>query len=142
MKTLGSLLLIVLIAVAGWIGFRTWYVDTHCTMILGTQVCEQPATTTPTPAAPAAAPSAVATQPAFPTGVTPMPAFHEWGTRVTGAVIVDCSVGQCTSLSGAGPYTGYSQGATSCGPVMPGADEQICVPGLVPLTLSQEEHLH
>lgn len=32
-------LIVIIIVVAG-IGLHTWYVDTHCTEILGTQVCQ------------------------------------------------------------------------------------------------------
>jgi hypothetical protein len=68
MKTLGSLLIIAVIAVVGWIGFHAWYVDTHCTMILGTQVCAPLTTPTTTPAAPAPPPQGPPAGATFPAG--------------------------------------------------------------------------
>ena len=123
MKTLGSLLFIVVIAVVGWIGFHAWYVDTHCTMILGTQVCAPLTTDTTTPAAPPVAPSPSSTS-GLPAGVSTTPYYG-------GGFVVDCYVGQCTSLPGAGPA------GTNCGPVDPYENVQVCVPGKA-LTLRQE----
>lgn len=30
---------LIVLAVIGWFVFHAWWVDTHCTMVLGTQVC-------------------------------------------------------------------------------------------------------
>jgi hypothetical protein len=40
-KALVIILLIVLVALGLYIGIHTWYVDTHCTTILGTRVCKK-----------------------------------------------------------------------------------------------------
>lgn len=31
---------ILVLAVIAWFVFRAWYIDTHCTMILGTRICQ------------------------------------------------------------------------------------------------------
>ena len=54
MKVLGAVALSIAIVGMLWFGYRQWYVDTHCTMILGTQVCEQPAPPAPPPYTPCA----------------------------------------------------------------------------------------
>ena len=55
MKALIGIALVMAIALMGWFGFHTWYVDTHCATILGTQICEPLV-----PPAPAAQPATVA----------------------------------------------------------------------------------
>ena len=55
MHPLIGIALVMAISLMGWVGFHTWYVDTHCTSILGTQVCE-PLTQPVTPSAPVPAP--------------------------------------------------------------------------------------
>ena len=59
MKALVAVTCMFVLVVGGWFAFRQWYVDTHCTSVLGTQVCgtqEQspvaPQVDTPAPAAP------------------------------------------------------------------------------------------
>jgi hypothetical protein len=37
--TLITLAVLIVLAVVGWFVFHAWWVDTHCTMIAGTQVC-------------------------------------------------------------------------------------------------------
>lgn len=34
-----AILIFIALLIAGPIIYHTWYVDTHCTMVLGTQVC-------------------------------------------------------------------------------------------------------
>ena len=31
---------VIVVAVIAWFAYHAWYVDTHCRMILGTQVCQ------------------------------------------------------------------------------------------------------
>lgn len=34
-----TLAVLLVLGIAGWFAFHQWYVDTHCTMVLGTQIC-------------------------------------------------------------------------------------------------------
>lgn len=34
-----TLAVLAVVAVLGWFAYHRWWVDTHCTMVLGTQVC-------------------------------------------------------------------------------------------------------
>lgn len=35
-----TLAILLVLAVGGWFAYHAWWTDTHCTMVLGTQVCQ------------------------------------------------------------------------------------------------------
>lgn len=101
-RLLAAAVLAVGLLILLWVGYRTWYIDTHCTTVLGTQVC----TSGSQPAAPQPSPSG-------PSGVSRGPSGPGWQTWT-----VSCQQAQCTTLPGAGPH------GSTCGPVA--GQQQFC----------------
>lgn len=54
MKALVAVTCMFILVAGGWFALRQWYIDTHCTTILGTQVCDSQS---PAQQAPAPSPS-------------------------------------------------------------------------------------
>ena len=116
MKILVGIAAVVVIVVVGWIGLRTWYVDTHCTMVLGTQVCssgsQSPANQSPAPLPQCSDPADVnpigCTQPPSPPVPSATAATAGYVTEIRpGVWEIDCASGvvQCVPPGrvGAGP---------------------------------------